>query len=207
MKRISAILFLLSFLLAPVLSVHAEEDQVAKIQKAYEGIKDIKGNFVQKSFIKDLKRTDTYNGRFFIKQPKLKWEFTGERTQVIYVNGNEIIIYQKKENQVIKSKFDRATYGQAPISLLVGFANIREEFDVISNTPTRVVLKPKTPMGNVERIEITPSGTAFPIKSLAIIDNLSNRVEITLKDVKINTGLKTSVFNFTPPKDAAVLEQ
>jgi outer membrane lipoprotein-sorting protein len=62
-------------------------------------------------------------------------------------------------------------------------------------------------MGNVERIEITPSGTAFPIKSLAIIDNLSNRVEITLKDVKINTGLKTSVFNFTPPKDAAVLEQ
>jgi len=78
MKKISAIFFLLSFLLTPVLSVHAEEDQVAKIQKAYEGIKDIKGNFVQKSFIKDLKRTDTYNGRFFIKQPKMKWEYTGD---------------------------------------------------------------------------------------------------------------------------------
>ena len=147
MKKISAIFLLVSFLLAPVLFAHAEDDQVTKIQKAYEGIKDIKGNFVQKSFIKDLKRTDIYNGRFFIKPPKMKWEYTGDRPQVIYVSGNEIIIYQKKENQVIRSKFDRATYGQAPISLLAGFGNIRQEFDIISDTPDRVVIKPKKTYG------------------------------------------------------------
>src|ERR1700690_71685 len=207
MKKISAIFFLLNFLLAPVLSVHAEEDQVAKIQKAYEGIKDIKGTFVQKSFIKDLKRTDIHNGRFFIKPPKMKWEYTGDRPQAIYVNGNEVIIYQKKENQVIRSKFDRGTYGQAPISLLAGFGNIRQEFDIVSNAPDRVVIKPKKAMGNIEHIEIAPSDGVFPIKSLTIIDSLSNKIEITLKDVRTNTGLKNSVFNFTPPKDASVLEQ
>ena len=184
-----------------------EDDQVAKIQKAYESIKDIQGNFVQKSFIKDLQRTDIYNGRFFIQPPKMKWEYTGERPQVIYVNGNEIIIYQKKENQVIRSKFDRATYGQAPISLLAGFGNIRQDFDIISNTPDRVVIKPKKPMGNIKHIEIAPSDGGFPIKSLTIIDSLSNKIEIKLKDVKTNTGLKSAVFNFTPPKDATVLEQ
>ncbi len=191
-----------------VISVAAEaEDQVAKIQKAYEGIKDIKGDFVQKSFIKDLKRTDIYNGHFFIKPPRMKWEYTGEKHQVIYVNGNEIIIYQKKENQVIRSKFDRATYGQAPITLLEGFGNITREFDIVSNTTDRVVLKPKKPMGNIEHIEITPSDGSFPIKSLTIIDNLANRIEITLKDVKTNTGLSNSLFNFILPKGAAVLEQ
>jgi len=207
MKKISAIFFLLCFLPAPLLYVHAEEDQVSKIQKAYEGIKDIKGNFVQKSFIKDLKRTDIYNGRFFIKPPKMKWEYAGDRPQAIYVTGNEIIIYQKKENQVIRSKFDRATYGQAPISLLAGFGNIRQEFDIISNTPDRVVIKPKKPMGNIEHIEIAPSDGTFPIKSLTIMDSLSNKIEITLKDVRTNSGVKNSVFNFIPPKDAAVLEQ
>lgn len=189
-----------------VSSASEPKDQVAKIQKAYEGIKDIKGNFIQKSFIKDLKRADIYNGRFLIKQPNMKWEYTGERPQVIYVKGNEIIIYQKKDNQVIRSRFDRTTYGQAPISLLGGFGDIRQEFDIISNTPDRVVIKPKKPMGNIERIEITPSDSTFPIKSFTIIDNLSNRVDITLKDVKTNTGMKNSTFDFTPPKDAAVLE-
>ena len=184
----------------------AQEDQVTKIQKAYEDIKDIRGNFVQKSSIKDLKRTDTYNGRFFIKPPKMKWEYTGEKPQVIYIKGDEILIYQKKENQIIKSKFDRATYGQAPLALLAGLGDITREFVVISDSPDRLMIKPRKPMGNIDYIEVTPSDNAFPIKALIIVDSLLNRIEITLKDVKTNTGLNNSLFNFTPPKDATVLE-
>jgi outer membrane lipoprotein carrier protein len=197
----TALLLMLSFTLCL-----AQEDHVTKIQKAYEDIKDIRGNFVQKSSIKDLKRTDTYNGRFFIKPPKMKWEYTGMKPQVIYINGDEIIIYQQKENQVIKSKFDRATYGQAPIALLAGLGDIRQEFVVISDSPGRLVIKPRKPMGNIDHLELTPSDNAFPIKALIIVDSLSNRIEITLNDVKTNTGLKNSLFNFTPPKDATVLE-
>jgi len=184
----------------------AQEDQLTKIQKAYEDIKDIKGNFIQKSSIKDLKRTDTYNGRFFIKSPKMKWEYTGEKPQVIFIRGDEMIIYQKKENQVIKSKFDRATYGQAPIALLAGLGDIRQDFVVVSDSPDRLMIKPRKPMGNIDHIEVIPSANAFPIKALIIVDSLSNRIEITLKDVKTNTGLANSLFNFTPPKDATVLE-
>jgi outer membrane lipoprotein carrier protein len=136
----------------------------------------------------------------------MKWEYTGEKPQIIYISADEILIYQKKENQVIKSKFDRATYGQAPIALLAGFGDIRQEFDVVSDSPDRLVIKPKKRMGNIERIEIIPSDSAFPIKALTIVDSLSNRIEITLKDVKTNTGLRNPLFNFTPPKDAAVIE-
>lgn len=183
------------------------DDQATKIQKAYVNIKDIKGSFVQKSAIKDLKRTDTYKGRFFIKPPNMKWEYAGEKPQVIYIRGEEILVYQKKVNQVFKAKFDRATYGQAPIALLAGFGDIREEFDVVTDSPGKLVIKPKKPMGNIDRIEIIPSEGDFPIKALTIIDSLSNRIEITLKDVKTNSGLKNSLFNFTPPKDATVIEQ
>ncbi|HMK57337.1 MAG TPA: outer membrane lipoprotein carrier protein LolA [Dissulfurispiraceae bacterium] len=207
MKTLQTVFIIFVFFIVAALPSRAEEDEVTKIQKAYEGIKDLTGSFVQKSFIKDLKRTDVYNGRFFIKPPKMRWEYSGDKPQAIYVKGNEIIIYQKKENQVIKSKFDRATYGQAPITLLAGLGNIRQEFDVVSSTPGSVVIKPKKPMGNVEHIEIVPSGAEFPIKTLIIADNLSNKIEIQLKNVKINTGIKNSVFSFTPPKDAAVLDR
>ncbi len=206
MKRAMAGLLVPAFVTGAVFASQAE-DHVAKIQKAYEGIKDIKGSFVQKSSVRDLKRTDTYKGNFFIKPPKMKWEYTGEKPQTIYIRADEILIYQKKENQVIKSKFDRATYGQAPIALLAGFGDIRQEFDVVSQTQDRLVLKPKRPMGNIDRIDVTPSNGEFPIKALTIFDKLSNKIEITLGDVKINTGLKESTFNFTVPKNAAVLEQ
>jgi len=194
------------FFLSSVSFASSAEDQLTKIQKAYENIKDIKGSFVQKSYIKDLKRTDTYNGRFLIKPPRMKWEYTGDKAQVIYINNDEIIIYQKKENQVIKARFDRGTYGQAPIALLAGFGNIRKEFDILPEYTDRLVIKPKNSMGNISRIEITPSDGPFPIKSLVIVDSLSNRIEFLLNDVKTNTGLRSSLFNFTPPKNATLLE-
>ncbi len=193
-------------LLASVSPAAGPEDQVTNIQKAYEGMKDISGSFVQKSRIKDLKRTDTYRGNFFIKPPKLKWEYTGDKPQAIYVNRDQIMIYHKKENQVFSSKFDGATYGQAPIALLAGFGDIRKEFDVVSNSAELLVLKPKHSMGSISRIEIKPAETGFPIKAITIIDNLSNSVDITLANVKMNTGLKDSLFHFTPPKGATVME-
>ncbi len=190
------------------------DDEVLRIQKAYEGIKDIRGSFIQKSYIKDLKRTDTYNGQFFIKSQKVKWEYKGEKPQIVYILGDEIIIYQPKEKQAFKARFDRATYGQAPIALLSGFGNITNEFDVTikkenraQKTEQRLLLKPKKPMGNIASVEIATSSEEFPIESLTIIDTLSNRIDIYLKGVKINTGLKDKLFEFTPPEGTVILQQ
>ena len=201
----SGYLFLCFFLLSSICFADAAVDEVARIQKAYEGIKDIKGDFVQKSYIKDLKRTDTYSGQFFIKPPKMKWEFKGDKPQSVYITGNDILIYQKKERQVLKTKFDRAIYGQAPIALLGGLGDINKEFDV-SMKKGRLLLKPRKPMGVISQIELTPSYGVFPIADLTIFDTDSNRIDITLKDVRTNTGLGERVFSFTPPADATVIQ-
>jgi outer membrane lipoprotein carrier protein len=182
------------------------EDRIDKIQKAYEDVTDVRGHFVQKNRVKELKRTDTYRGNFYIKPPKMKWEYTGEKAQAVYVDSEYIFIHQKNEKQVFKSKFDKATYGQTPFAFLTGLGNIREEFDVVSGSGDTIVLKPKKSMGNITRIEIKLAAGAFPIKALTIIDKLSNIINITLSDVKVNTGLKDSLFRFTPPKGVAIME-
>lgn len=201
-------------MLYPSLSLASQaEDEVARIQRAYEKIKDLKGHFVQKSYIKDLKRTDTYRGQFFIKSQKMRWEYGGDKPQVVYITGDDIIIYQKKEKQAFKAKFDRATYGQAPIALLGGFGDIKKEFDITikreekgQKTETRLLLKPKAPMGNIALLEITLSTEEFPIKSLTVIDALSNRIEIYLKDVEINTAIKDSIFEFSLPEGVSIFQ-
>jgi outer membrane lipoprotein carrier protein len=198
--------FFLGCLVSSASAVSVDE-KVISIQKAYENIKDIKGRFVQKSFMKDLKKTETFKGSFYIKRPmQMKWSYEGNNAQDVLINNDEITIYQKKEKQAFQGKFDRDTYGQAPIALLGGFGKIQDEFTV-SDKQGNLLLKPKKPMGGVLSIEMELSDREFPIKSFTVIDSYSNRITMELTDVKINTGLADSFFDQTLPKDVTIIRQ
>jgi outer membrane lipoprotein-sorting protein len=149
---------------------------------------------------------DTYKGQFFIKIPKrLRWEYKGEVPQEVFINNDNILIYQKKEKQAFRGKFDWNTYGQAPIALLNGFGKIQDEF-LVSQQNGNLLLKPKQTMGGILSVEIMLSQGAFPISSFTIRDSHSNKIEIILKDVKINTDLKDTLFIPSLPKDIKIYE-
>lgn len=182
------------------------DDNIEKIQKAYEKIKDMKGAFTQKNTIKDLNQTDTYKGEFFIRQPlRMKWVYTGKAAQDIFIGNNTVMIYKKGDKQAYRGKFDKETYGQTPVALLSGFGNIRQEFN-ISGKGNSLQLTPKKNLGNITSISLIISDADFPIKSFTIQDGSSNVIEIALKDVQINTGLKDSIFEFSLPKGVNVYE-
>lgn len=204
---ISAFFLCIAGLSLPPVSISSELDgNIEKIQKAYEKIKDMKGSFTQKNTIRDLNKTDTYKGEFFIKQPlRMKWAYTGKAAQDIFINNETVLIYKRGDKQAYKGKFDKAAYGQTPIALLSGFGNISQEF-IITGRGNTLLLKPKNSLGNITSISITLSEDDFPIKSFIIQDDRSNVIEIILKDVKTNTGLKDSLFEFSLPKNVNIYE-
>jgi outer membrane lipoprotein-sorting protein len=136
---------------------------------------------------------------------KVKWEYKGEAPQEVFINNDEIIIYQKKERQAFRGRFDWNTYGQAPIALLSGFGKLHEEF-IVSQKNKHLLLKPKSSMGGILSIEIETSEGEFPIRSFTIIDSHSNRIEIILKDIKVNTDLKEGLFVPSLPEDVKIYE-
>jgi chaperone LolA len=190
------------------LSPAADADEsIARIQKAYEGMKDMKGSFVQKNVVKDLNKTDTYRGEFFIKRPlRMKWAYTGKAAQDLIINNDTVLIYKKGDNQAYKSPFSKDTYGQTPVVLLTGMGNIRDEF-IVTGKGHVLVLKPKKPMAGVTSITVMLSDDDFPIKGFTIKDGRSNTVEIELKSIKINPGLQDSLFDLNLPKGVTVYEQ
>lgn len=209
-STLSLVFLSLFFLLAegPLRGAPGAEFTVEAIQKAYENIKDIKGTFVQRSTIKDLKRTDTFKGSFVIRVPsRMRWQYHGDNKQdtEVIINKGEIIIYQKSEKQAFRGKFDRESYGQAPIALLEGFGNIEKEFDVNAREG-KLMLRPKNGMSGVVLVEISPSSGEFPIASLTVIDKRSNRIDIAFKDVVLNSGVQDSAFSFIPPHGVSVYE-
>lgn len=184
------------------------DDEAIRIQKAYNEFKDITGNFTQRSYIKNLKRTETYKGRFYIKKTsKFRWEYVGDKPQTIYISEDKLIIYQKNEKQAYITQFHRSIYEQSPIVLLGGLGDIKKDFHISSNDERLIILKPKKTMGNILRLEVTPSEDEFPVKSLTIIDIHSNKVHIEFKDVRVNTGLKDRLFEFSPPEGVTIIKQ
>jgi len=208
--RSNILLCLVPFIAVFVLSYSSAapvDERIVKIQKAYENIKDLRGSFVQKSYIKDLKKTETYKGTFSIKRPMMmKWSYQGANAQDVVINNDEITIYQKREKQAFQGTFDRETYGQAPMALLSGFGKIEEEF-TITDKRGKLILKPKKPMGAILSIEMELSDSEFPITSFTVIDSYSNRITMDLKDVKINTGVEDAFFRPDLPKDVTILRQ
>lgn len=172
-------------------------DEISDIEEAYKGLKDIKGSFIQKSYIKDLKKTLTYKGTFAIKFPSMM-RFSYDDSDVI-INGKDLVIVQKTQKQAFTGRFEPSLYGQTPIALLSGFAKIRDEFNV-SIKDKKILLKPRHKMAEIVSIEITPVGGDFPIRALKITDSYSNTIEIELENIKTNSGISKSYFGIKIPE-------
>jgi len=185
---------------------YAQNTTLSKIETAYKNIDDASGNFIQISYIKELGKTQKFNGKFFIKGDKIRWQYFGKFSQVVYLNRKMLTVYDKTNKQAIQSSFTEDKYGQLPIALLSRMADIKKDFEITENKENTLILVPKTKMGNIKRIELVINENEFPIKSLKITDTMANIITIEFNNVKINTNLKDSLFNFTPREDDTVLQ-
>jgi outer membrane lipoprotein carrier protein len=198
------LIILLLFLFAnPIL---AQDTALSKLNKAYKNINDASGSFIQTSYIKDLDKTQKFKGRFFIKGDKIRWQYEGEFPQVIFLNRETLIVYDRKRKQAIQSIFSEEKYGQLPIALLSRMADFEKDFEITEKSENTLILIPKTKMGNIKKIEIAIQDEDFPIKLLKFIDTSVNTVRIDFYSVTINKNLKDSIFQFIPKKDDNVLK-
>ncbi|MBF0320403.1 MAG: outer-membrane lipoprotein carrier protein LolA [Nitrospirae bacterium] len=180
-----------------------------KIKNAYSSFKDISGKFTQLSNIRDLNKEMSFDGTFRIKPPlKMSWRYEGEEDddeQEVYINDDELTIYKKKLNQAIRSKLEATAIAQTPLALLRGLTDIEKDYDITEKNNV-VRLTPKSPSFNVKHFDIYPSKDAFPIKKIIFYDKNDNTIELTLRGVKVNTGLSNEIFTFKPPEGVTIVD-
>ncbi|MBI4683068.1 MAG: outer membrane lipoprotein carrier protein LolA [Nitrospirae bacterium] len=178
---------------------------VEDLQKKYAGIHDIKGAFVQKSYIKDLEETQEYSGAFFIKKPShMMWTYAAPRDEKVIINNLDTWVYKKSQNQVIKTKFSKEAYSQVPIALLASLDNISNDFDITATGQNSLQLVPKRKIGFIKKLVMETMPGDMPVKMLTIFDTYGNIIMIELKDVKTNSGLNDSFFTFKIPPGTEV---
>jgi outer membrane lipoprotein carrier protein len=183
------------------------DDMIDDIQKKFAGIHDMKGAFSQTSYLKDLEKTETYAGAFYIKKPSgIMWEYKAPRDEKVIINGTDTWIYKKSQKQAVKTRFSKEAYSQVPIALLNDLENLRADFDITLMEQDTLNLKPKHQMGFIREIILKTNSKNFPVKMLEIFDAYGNKITIALTGIKTNSGLDDSLFTFTPPPGVEVYD-
>jgi chaperone LolA len=205
---VRVVLFLgLALLLSSSASAAAVDETVASLQKQFASIKDLKGKFIQKSYIKDLEDTQEFSGSFFIKKPsRMMWEYAAPRDEKVVINNLETWIYKKSQNQVVKTKFTKETYSQVPIALLGSLENIGDDFDISMPEKNALQLAPKRKIGFIKTIVLELASGDMPVKMFTIFDTYGNIIMIELKNVQTNPGLDDSIFTLKVPPGAEVYD-
>lgn len=201
------LLFTVHFSLFTSASAATVDETVSSLQKQFALIKDIKGKFIQKSYIKDLEDTQEYSGAFFIKKPdRMMWEYAAPRDEKVVINSMDTWIYKKSQNQVVKTKFTKESYSQVPIALLASLENIRDDFDITMPEKNALQLAPKRKIGFIKTIVLELASSDMPVKMFTIFDTYGNIIMIELKNVQTNPGLNDSLFTFKIPQGAEVYD-
>ncbi len=216
----SLFLFILVFslLLTPysLLTVASAEDNKSQdrlseivdgIQKKLVGIRDIKGTFIQNSYIKDLDQKQKYTGKFFIKKPsRVMWEYSSPRDEKVLIRDTDTQIYKKSQNQLIKMKFSKDNYNQVPLAMLESLENIWKDFDVSLTQGNALQLIPKRKTGSIKTIILETASDDFPLKMFTIFDIYDNIIMIELDKLETNSGLDDSLFILKTPPDVEVFD-
>lgn len=183
------------------------------VERSFARMKDLSADFIQIS--KDvLNRTQQAAGHLYLKRERMaRWEYTNPEEQLFVSDGKTVYFYVPADKQVnreaVKDTFD----DRIPLMFLLGRSNLRNEFTKFELLATKSVLSgtkvirmsPKRKTDLKELImEVDPQ--TFQIRRLVLDHSNGSHSEFTFSNIRTNTGLKSTLFDFKVPPGVQVVD-
>ncbi len=190
------------------------QELAARLQESYDKTRDLKADFAQTSIVKAMNMKKEGSGKLLIKKPGLlRYMYIKPEKQEIIVKGDDLIMYTPSTNQVIKKKVERAVMDKTPTTFLAGMGRITDSFTVRfpkegerdKGGDYLLELVPKGNKMGVERIDLTLDPKTYNIVGFSFTETSGNVNSIRLSNIKINSGIKDSAFDFRVPKGASLV--
>jgi outer membrane lipoprotein carrier protein len=183
------------------------------VDKSFARMSDYSSDFVQ--FSKDaLNRRQEAGGHLYLKRPRMaRWEYQSPEEQYFVSDGKKVYFYVPADKQVntdsVKDTFD----DRMPLMFLLGRSNLRNEFkafELLNTKPflagtkvVRMIPKRKTDLKELV-MEVDPQN--FQIRRLLLEHHDGSRSEFVFSNIRTNTGLKASQFDFKMPPGVQVVQ-
>lgn len=191
------------------------DEIVDRVQKKYNEITDYRADFFQEAEVRALGKTQTASGKVWLKRPdKMKWVYKAPTKEVYISNGNKMLYYNERDNQVLESTFAEISQSTNSIMLLSGLGEIKKFYRIRfldnkslnTNDADLLELVPKGASDDNSRVVIRVSRSNSLVDTIYLFDPFGNQTRISLSKVRTNVDIPESVFVFKPPKGTEVIK-
>ncbi|GGI79561.1 outer membrane lipoprotein chaperone LolA [Legionella impletisoli] len=195
-------------LLCVVMQQAYSNEASAVLQKKLNAIHTMSASF--KQVVQAKKRQlSSSSGTMALSRPgRFRWDTKEPMAQLVVADGAKLWIYDKELEQVTVKKQQKGIGGTAGL-FLSGYDNtVARDFEVDEKTKgneSLFDLKAKSSKENFQRVKLTFSGDK--LKTMEMFDQLGQHTIVRLSNIKVNPGLKTSLFKFKIPKGVDVVKQ
>jgi outer membrane lipoprotein carrier protein len=217
-KEIKLTYFSKSFLIISILlngsisqTENPEQHALDAVQKNYEKVLTYEAEFIQKSYIKMMDKTQDVKGTVSIKKPgKMKWSYGAPDVQILISNGNTLWLYVPDEEQATKISIESIYSSNTPALFLAGKGKLTQSFNVesvnLDKDPLSITLTPKADDQSLTRLQLFANKKNYQITGSTVYDKLGNKTEIRFSNIKINKEIPEKTFHFQAPANVEVLD-
>ncbi|MEZ4600927.1 MAG: outer membrane lipoprotein carrier protein LolA [Syntrophotaleaceae bacterium] len=194
-------------------------------------IRDFRADFAQQSYLGALDRVEEGRGRVAVRfdrkgqevTPRFRWEYALPTVQEIVSDGQTVWVYLPENNQVLISPLpaDDQLKRDDPLAFLTGLGELSKRFQIRWADPARteqgafrLLLTPLQPSSFIEQLVLLVdpavvhgrAGQAkYPLRGATIFGPTDSRTTILFENLRVNQGLKNSLFTFEPPEGVEVV--
>ena len=191
----------------------ALDEIVSKIQKKYEYMRELEADCIQETFNKTIEKKFIFKGSLYVKKPdKLRMEIKEQEIQLIVANGQTLWIYLPDNKQAVKEKLDLSNKSKTALTILTGMAKLNRDFEITmeqgfeKSRSYTLGLIPKEKKSMIKKMKLDVDKNDFSFQKVTVEDSFGNWTSYELKNVKINSGISDSKFDFKPPDGVEVVE-
>jgi outer membrane lipoprotein carrier protein len=191
----------------------SSDEVIAKIENKYKNVNDYYATFRQEQPVRSLDKVQTNIGEMWIKKPgKIRWNYNIPKNEQIVSDGNYLWYYYVEEKYAIKRDIKDLGGDTNILSLLSNLNNLKKIYKInISKTTlddTKYYLVELIPQDSEDDTTnkqiIAVNMENLLIERMYIYDAFGNKSTIKFNNIKINKGIKDSVFEFKAPKDVDI---
>jgi outer membrane lipoprotein-sorting protein len=198
------------------------DEVLANMERAARAIKGIEADLRQEKRDMQIGGKEIYSGKIYFQhsgkdRDRLRINYTVPEGQIVIVDGDKILLYQKAINQLIESTRQAQASKSQEFSFIAtpykSVPELKSQYNIVyagdeqtgSASTAKLELTPKGPSSAKKVTLWVEQSSWLPIK-YQVVETNNNITTFTLGNLK-SAALSNDIFKFTPPKGTKFVHQ
>ncbi|MCE2392754.1 MAG: outer membrane lipoprotein carrier protein LolA [Proteobacteria bacterium] len=196
---------------APAAAAQSDPEATLRaIDARYAPVRDLRGRFVQTSFIASIGREEVSRGEVVVERPgRIRWSYDAPDGRVILLDGDSVRLYSPEDAQLQIAPLQPGTVSPTALGFLMGETRLAEQFRPQALEGRGVLdglrLIPRDDSG-FESLTLWVDRETRELRESVLVDLFGNRTRLELAELDHDAGTRPEDFEIDVPEGTEIID-